>query len=95
MNTIIPRTSSSAVVSLVFGIVAWLVLPVIGAVVAVVTGHIARSEIRRAPPGTVEGDGLAVAGLLLGYIQLILCLLALVAIFLFFGGLLFFANMVG
>ena len=63
------RTSSAAIVSLVFGILAWVALPLIGSIVAVVSGHIARGEIRRSPD-VVEGDGLAVAGLVLGWIQL-------------------------
>ena len=63
-------TNALAVVSLVSGIAAWCVFPFIGAIVAVVCGHLARSEIRRAPPGSMEGDGMAVAGLVLGYVQL-------------------------
>ena len=66
-------TSSLAVVSLVFGILAWCVLPFVGAIVAIVCGHLARSEIRRSPPDArTEGDGMAVAGLVLGYVQLLL-----------------------
>ncbi|HET6553412.1 MAG TPA: DUF4190 domain-containing protein [Dyella sp.] len=76
-------TSSLAVVSLIFGIVCWLVLPFIGAIVAIVCGHLARGEIRRAEPGTMEGDGLAVTGLVLGYVHLALALLAAVVIIAF------------
>jgi len=65
-------TNALAVVSLVSGIAAWCVFPFIGAIVAVVCGHLARGEIRHAPPGSVEGDGMAVAGLVLGYVQLVL-----------------------
>jgi len=70
MNSIAPGTSGTAIASLIFGILSWLMLPFIGAIIAVILGHIARSEIRRAPPGTIEGDGLALAGLILGWIQL-------------------------
>ncbi|KZC40808.1 MULTISPECIES: DUF4190 domain-containing protein [Rhodanobacter] len=70
-------TSSLAVVSLVFGILAWCVLPFIGAIVAIICGHLARGEIRRSPlDARIEGDGMAVAGLVLGYVQLLLCVLA-------------------
>ena len=69
------RTSGTAIASLIFGIVAWFGLPIIGALVAVICGHIARAEIRRMPPGTIEGDGMAIAGLILGYLQLVLGLL--------------------
>jgi hypothetical protein len=88
MNTVHPRTSSLAVVSLIFGVLAYVFLPGIGALVAVICGHSARSEIRRAAPGSLEGDGMALAGLILGWIQLacmifamgILALLALGAL---------------
>ena len=88
MNALPPvhrTTSAMAVVSLVFGVTAWCMLPVIGAIVAVVCGHVARSEIRRSP-GQLEGDSLAVVGLVLGYVQLafglILMLFAIAAILL-------------
>ena len=81
-------TSTMAIVSLVFGILSWIVLPFIGAIVAVVCGHMARSEIRHAPVDAVlEGDGMAVAGLVLGYLHLVVVTLGLVALF----GVLFFS----
>jgi uncharacterized protein DUF4190 len=67
-----PQTSTTAVLSLVFGIVCWIGLPLLGAIVAVVCGHLARGEIRRAPPESIHGAGLALAGLILGYLQLAL-----------------------
>ncbi|HET9818112.1 MAG TPA: DUF4190 domain-containing protein [Rhodanobacteraceae bacterium] len=92
MNTVYPRTSSLAVVSLVFGILAWLppLLPVIGALIAVVCGHSARSEIRRAPPGSIDGDGMALAGLILGWLQLGLGVLVVGLVILFLAGLVAF-----
>ena len=81
-------TSTLAVVSLVFGILAWCVLPFVGAIVAIVCGNLARSEIRNShPEQRQEGDGMAIAGLVLGYVQLafgILAMFLLVAV-LFFG----------
>jgi hypothetical protein len=77
MNTVYPRTSSLAVVSLIFGILAYVFLPGIGALVAVICGHSARSEIRRSPPGSIEGDGMALAGLILGWIQIGCAIVAL------------------
>ena len=94
MNAPLRQTSSLAVVSLVFGILGWTLLPFLGSLVAVVCGHLARGEIRRAQ-GTLEGDGMAVAGLVLGYLVIGLTVLALAAIFLFFGGLLWFAAVFG
>ena len=71
-------TSSLAIVSLVFGILTWCLLPFIGAIVAIICGHMARSEIRKAAPDAViEGDGLAIAGLVLGYAHLALVVLGM------------------
>ncbi len=79
------QTSALAVVSLVSGILGWLPLPVIGSIVAIVTGHLARGEIRR-EPGRLEGDGMALAGLILGYGALVLGIFAIFAVLVFFGG---------
>ena len=80
------RTSTTAVLSLVFGILSWCVLPLVGALVAVVTGHVARAELRRAAPGELEGDGMAVAGLVLGWANIALVALGLLLVLFFFGG---------
>ena len=86
MNAPMRQTSTLAVVSLVFGILGWTLLPFLGSLVAVVCGHMARGEIKRSN-GTLEGDGLAIAGLVLGWINVVLCVLAVAAVVLFFGGL--------
>ena len=86
MNANIRQTSSLAVISLVAGILGWTLLPFLGSIAAVICGHLARSEIRRAPD-RLEGDGLAIAGLVLGWINVVLCVLAVAAVVLFFGGL--------
>ena len=88
-----PQTSTLAVISLISGIVGWTVLPFIGALVAIICGHLARSEIRNALPGSMEGSGMALAGLILGWVQMVLIVLAVVFIFLFLGGLAFLASM--
>lgn len=90
MNATPSRTSTAAILSLVFGVVCWVALPFIGAIAAVVCGHLARGEIRRAPPGSLEGDGMAVAGLVLGWAHLAMFVLAFMVIMLFLGGLAFF-----
>jgi len=61
--------SRLAVVSLVFGIIGFL-LPLIAPLVAIVTGHVAQGEIRSSR-GRLGGASLAKAGLILGYIWLI------------------------
>lgn len=86
------RTSTLAIISLVSGIISWVMLPVLGPIVAIITGHMARSEIRRSQ-GQVSGDGLAIGGLILGYLQLGMLILGVIALFLFFGGLAALAGM--
>ena len=81
-----PRTTSTlAIVSLVSGLLGWSFVPWLGSLVAVVTGHLARAEIRR-EPGRLEGDGMAVAGMVLGYAMLALSFIGLMLVVLFFGG---------
>jgi hypothetical protein len=93
MNALPPRTSGTAIASLVFGILSWCVLPIIGAVLAVILGHSAHNEIRRAPPGTIDGDGLAIAGLILGWAHIVLFIMAIMLVFFFLGGLAFLAHL--
>ena len=61
------RNSTMAIVSLIAGIAGLFVVPVVGSIVAVITGHMAKREIRESG-GQLSGDGLATAGLILGYI---------------------------
>ncbi|QCO67835.1 DUF4190 domain-containing protein [Luteimonas yindakuii] len=86
MDAMPRQTSVLAVLSLVFGILGWTLLPGLGAIVAVVTGHIARAEIRRTPQ-TLEGDGLAIAGLVLGWLGIVLGIVLVALMLLVFGGL--------
>ncbi len=58
-----PRTNSMAVASLVFGVSELFTLG-LTAIPAIVLGHVARREIRRTGEG---GDGLATAGIILGW----------------------------
>ena len=59
-------TSGKAIASLVCGI-AGFVIPILSAVVAIVLGHLSLSEIRKSG-GRLKGQGMAVAGLVLGYV---------------------------
>lgn len=86
MNLPPRQTSALAITSLISGILGWTFVPWIGSIVAIITGHMARSEIRRAPD-RFEGDGLALSGLILGYAMLALSLVGIVLLVLFFGGL--------
>lgn len=92
MNIPARTTSTTAIISLIFGIVCWMALPFIGALIAVISGHTARAEIRRAPPGTLDGDGMALTGLILGYLHIACFVFAVMILFMFLGGLSFFAH---
>ena len=86
------QTSALAITSLVSGILGWTLLPLLGALVAIITGHMARREIRAAN-GQLDGDGLAVTGLVLGWINVMLAVLLVLVIFMFFGGLAWLAAL--
>lgn len=89
MNAPAPQTTSSlAITSLIGGILGWTLVPLLGSILAIITGHLARKEIRGNP--ALSGDGLAVAGLVLGYAMVglsIVGILFVLAVVLFFGGL--------
>jgi hypothetical protein len=66
-NDVLP-TSTLAMISLVAGILGFTMLPIVGSIVAILTGYSARKETR-AVPALVGGDGLATAGIIMGWIQ--------------------------
>jgi hypothetical protein len=67
-----PGTNGLAIAALVLGIL-WLYW--VGSILAVIFGHIALSQIRHTRQG---GRGLAIAGLVLGYVGLGLLVLLIV-----------------
>ena len=58
--------SNLALASLILGILGWTIIPTIGSIAAVITGHMAKNEIKSSM-GELGGDGMATAGLVLGY----------------------------
>jgi hypothetical protein len=72
----VPQNSTTAIISLIAGICGLTVFPIIGSIVAVVTGHMAKSEIARSN-GMLGGASAATWGLVLGYIGLALSVLGL------------------
>lgn len=68
------KTNGLAIASLVFGILGMVFLYGIGAIFAIVFGHIAKGQIDRSN-ATEGGRGLAVAGLILGWVGLFIFLL--------------------
>ena len=77
-----PPTSTLSLASLMMGILGWLLLPVVGGLIAIVTGHLAKKEIRQSD-GLLGGNGLATAGLVLGYSNVVLGLCGCLVLLLF------------
>ena len=80
-------TSGMAIASLVTGILGFTMAPLLGGVIAILTGYAARKDTRAVPP-RASGDGLATAGIIMGYVQIglavigVCCLLAYLVFFL-------------
>ncbi len=74
------RTSGFAIASLVLGIVGFFALPIVAPILAIVFGKRAQEDIRGEPQ--LAGEGLANAGIILGWVGLAVDLLA-VLLFLF------------
>jgi hypothetical protein len=70
-------TSYWAIASVACAIANWFLIPVIGAILGVIFGHIALNEISSSQ-GQVEGRSMALAGLIIGYASLALGLCAFV-----------------
>lgn len=69
-------TSNLAVISLVAGVLGLTFFPLLGSIVAVITGPMAKKEIIESG-GELSGDGMATAGMVLGWIAIALMVLGL------------------
>jgi hypothetical protein len=78
------QNSTTAIISLIAGIAGLTVFPIIGSIVAVILGHMAKGEIARSG-GTLGGGGAATAGLVLGYVGVGLTVLGLCVFGALFG----------
>jgi len=72
----VPRTPAAAIWSLILAVLSFTCGWLFTAIPAVICGHIARSKIRKSG-GTLGGRGIATAGLILGYIALVLGILGI------------------
>jgi type II secretory pathway pseudopilin PulG len=63
------ETSGLAITSLVLGILSFLCFSIFASIPGVICGHIARSNIRKSQ-GRQKGEGLALGGLICGYINI-------------------------
>ncbi len=89
-----PKTNQLALVSVIAGALGWFAVPIAASVIAIVTGHMARNEIRKTGE---EGDNLAIAGLVLGYLHLVFVCAVFAFVIAIYGGFaaLFFASGAG
>lgn len=69
MPPVAPPTSTNAIISLIAGVLGFIILPLIGGVIAIMTGNAAKKEIANSG-NTLRGDGLAKAGVIMGWIDL-------------------------
>jgi hypothetical protein len=58
--------SNMAMASLILGILGWTIAPGLASIAAIITGHMAKNEIKTSM-GQLGGDGMATAGLVMGY----------------------------
>lgn len=76
-------SSTLALVSLISGILGFTFVPILGGIVALVTGYMARKETRSIPP-TASGDGMATAGIVMGWIQIVLAVVSVCCFVIYF-----------
>jgi len=82
----VTETSGWAIFSLISGILGWVGVIGLGGLIAVIAGHIAKNQIRNSQ-GRTGGEGLATAGLVLGYLNIGLTIAGICFMILVFGGL--------
>ena len=87
----VKQSSDLALYSLIAGVLAYVFFPIIGAIASIILGHMSLGEIRRSG-GVMKGRGMAVAGLLLGYLQVLGSVLLGILLVLGLGFALFVAS---
>ena len=76
--------STTAIVSLVGGILGLTLLPVVGSLIAIITGSMAKTEIVESA-GALKGESLARVGIILGWVGVSFAVLGLCLAGLIFG----------
>jgi hypothetical protein len=72
----VPRIPGIAILSLILALLSFTCGWLFTAIPAVICGHIARSKIRKSG-GALGGSNIAIAGLILGYIALVICIMGI------------------
>jgi hypothetical protein len=83
MRQPVAETSSMAIISLIASIAGLFILPLAGSIVGIIVGNMAKKEILESG-GMKTGDGLAQAGVIIGWVGLALWGLGILA-GIFFG----------
>lgn len=73
-------TNTLAIISLVSGILSFMGLSCIGAIAAIILGNMAKNQIRETGE---QGEGLAKAGVILGWINIVLTVIITLIVVLF------------
>ncbi len=81
-----PPTSGMAIASLIAGILGLTLFPTLGSVIGLILGYVARGQIRDSD-GRMGGDGLAKAGIILGWIGIALAVIGICLVVLTWAGL--------
>jgi hypothetical protein len=68
-SPILKQNSTMAIISLISGIASYFILPIIGHVVAIITGNIALKEIKKSN-GMIVGENFARIGIVTGWVGL-------------------------
>lgn len=77
-----PRVSGMAIASMVCSIAGFMMCFIIGQIVGIVLGYNAKKEIKNSR-GNISGDGFATAGIIIGWIGLVLDILIIIILFSF------------
>ncbi len=74
-----PPTNTLALISLIAGILGLTILPTIGSIAGLIMGYIAKRQIEESR-GAMGGEGMAKAGIILGWIGVAFLILGLCAL---------------
>ena len=84
MQSPAPMTNGFAIASLIVSILSWFGMYTIGGIVAVICGLVARNQIRESS-GRQTGDGIAIAGIVIGAVNIILSCIGILCVLVIFA----------
>lgn len=79
------QSSTLAVISLIAGIASYFIVPLLGAIAAIITGNMAKKEIRQSG-GQITGEGMARWGVILGWVNIGFSVIGICLLVLVFAG---------